>query len=164
MIKLRNCLIAFAALILLAGCKSKSSATAKSKNETSTNARIPLAEADPVQSKKAYEYGKRILNACNTSRFKPFTTAEAVPAVINNISEAKLTKTCHKFRLKYGDFKDLELMEIIPNRKEETVVYRYKAEYSKKIANKELRMIMNKENKIVAIKSTDWKDTYSPLN
>lgn len=154
------CLLALVAI--MASCKSKKAAVAK-RNEIETNARIPIAEADPVQKDRAYEFGKRILSACNTSRFKAFNSSEATASVIANLSESKLTTTCHKFRLKYGDFKDLRLQEIIPNKKDETVVYRYKADYSKKIANKELRVVMNKENKLVAIKSTDWQEDYKPL-
>jgi hypothetical protein len=152
-------------LILAAGCKSKSKVVSKTPKpvEIVTDARIPLADADPVQKDRAYEFGKRVLNACNTSKFRAFNSSEATPSVIKNTTEAKITKTCLKFRLKYGDFKDMTLVEIIRNKKEETNVYRYKAHYEKKIANKELRVIMNKENKIVAIKSTDWADAYKPI-
>ncbi|NMH29162.1 hypothetical protein [Flavobacterium silvaticum] len=161
---MRTIFLSVLVVFVMTGCKSKKSAVAaKPKNEIETNKRIPISEADPIQKQRAYDFGTRILNACNTSRFRPFTSNEATPAVINNISESKLTKTCLKFRLKYGDFKDLDLQEIIPNKKEETTVYRYKAEYTKKIANKELRVVMNKDNKLVAIKSTDWKDKYEPL-
>lgn len=150
-------------LAVMASCKSKKAAATVKRNEVPTASRIPIAEADPVQKERAYEFGKRILNACNTARFKPFNSSEATASVISNLSESKLTTTCHKFRLKYGDFKDLRLQEIIPNKKDETVVYRYKADYTKKIANKELRVVMNKDNKLVAIKSTDWKDAYKPI-
>ena len=33
--------------------------------------------------------------------------------------------------------------------------------YSKKVANKELRVSMNVENKVSAIKSLDWVDSFS---
>ncbi|RZJ68208.1 MAG: hypothetical protein EOO50_01965 [Flavobacterium sp.] len=153
---------------LMASCKSKQKATTKAptkpKNEVVTDARIPIADADQTQMKRAYDFGKRVLNACNTSRFKPFNSSEATPNVIANTSESKITKTCLKFRLKYGDFQDLNLVEIVHNKKDDTNVYRYKADYSKKIANKELRVIMNKDNKVTAIKSTDWVDKYTPIN
>lgn len=154
-------------VLLVTACKSKQKTTAKApakpKNEVATDARIPLAEADPVQKQRAYDFGRRVLNACNTSRFKPFNSSEATPNVIASTSESKITKTCLKFRLKYGDFQDLNLVEIVRNKKDETNVYRYKANYSKKIANKELRVIMNSDNKVTAIKSTDWVDKYSPI-
>lgn len=154
-------------LLLAAACKSKQKTTskvpAKPKNEIATDARIPIAEANPVQKQRAYDFGKRVLNACNTSRFKPFNSSEATPNVIANTSESKITKTCLKFRLKYGDFQDLNLVEIVHNKKDGTNVYRYKANYSKKIANKELRVIMNTDNKVTAIKSTDWTDQYTPI-
>lgn len=152
-------------LVFASSCKSKKKTVESEKRtaEIETNARIPVEEADSEQKKRAYDFGKRILNACNTSRFKPFTTSEALPEVIANMSEGKLTKTCLTFRQKYGEFKDIRLQEIIPNKKNETVVYRYKADYTKKIANKELRVIMNKDNKLVGVKSTDWVDNYKPI-
>ncbi len=150
----------------MASCKSKKNATSATKPKTVeivTDARVPLEELDANQKKRAYEFGHRILNACNTSRFKPFNTSEATPSVISAVTESKITKTCHKFRLKYGDFKDINLVEVVRNKKDETNVYRYKADYSKKIANKELRVIMNDDNKLVAVKTTDWADKYTPI-
>lgn len=156
------------AIVLMTACKSKQKTTAKTpekpKNEILTDARIPLSEADATQKQRAYDFGKRVLNACNTSRFRPFNSSEATPNVIANTTESKITKTCLKFKLKYGDFKDLTLVEIVHNKKDDTNVYRYKADYSKKIANKELRVIMNKDNKVTAIKSTDWVDKYKLIN
>lgn len=163
---MKKAIILLSLIALMASCKSKqkaSSATKPKPVEVATDARIPIEELNPEQKKRAYEFGKRILNACNTSRFKPFNSSEATPSVIANVTESKITKTCLKFRLKYGDFKDLTLVEVVRNKKDETNVYRYKADYSKKIANKELRVIMNEENKLVAIKTTDWTDKYTPI-
>ena len=165
---MRKAILILALVSLMASCKSKQKSASKTpskpKNEIVTDARIPLNEVDSEQKKRAYDFGKRVLNACNTSRFRPFNSSEATPNVIANTQESKITKTCHKFRLKYGDFKDLTLVEIVHNKKDDTNVYRYKADYSKKIANKELRVIMNKDNKVTAIKSTDWVDKYDPIN
>ncbi|RZJ70116.1 hypothetical protein [Flavobacterium sp.] len=163
---MRKVVLLFSLIAVMASCKSKKSAANANKPkpvEVATDARVPLDELDADQKKRSYEFGHRILNACNTSRFKPFNSSEATPSVIKNVTESKITKTCHQFRLKYGEFREMTLVEVVRNKKDETNVYRYKAEYSKKIANKELRVIMNDDNKLVAIKSTDWVDKYDPI-
>lgn len=163
---MKKVLILLSVIAVLASCKSKKTASATKPKpvEVKTDDRVPIAALDEEQKKRAYEYGTRILNACNTSRFRPFTSKEATPSVISKMTESKMTKTCLKMRLKYGDFKDLTLVEVMRNKKDETNVYRYKADYSKKIANRELRVIMNEENKLVGIRTTDWADKYVPIN
>lgn len=112
------------------------------------------------QKRKAYELGKRILMTCNTSTFKPFTTSEATNSVINNITIDKLSTICTRYRQYYGTFDDLELVETLQNPKTKATVYRYKALYSKRVANKELRVTMNAENKVSAIQTMDWVSTF----
>ncbi len=124
--------------------------------------KLSTNEVAAAEKNKAYELGKRILNSCNTSRFKPFTTAEATETVIKNITPEKISRTCQKFLLKYGAFKDIELVEIIQNNAEKTKIFRYKAIYEKKYIVKELQVTMNQDNKVAAIKSTDWSDLYKP--
>lgn len=150
-------------LLLISGCKSKNASTAKTAEEAPKSAITILkpSEADPAQRNKAYELGKRVLLTCNTSRFKAFTNTEATAKVIANTTQERLTKTCHAFRLKYGDFKDIRLVEVIRNDRDNTTTYRYKADYTKPIANKELRVTMDADNKVSAIKSKDWTDSYS---
>lgn len=151
-------LFAFCCL-LIAGCKSKKKAVEKTEVKKVTV--VEKDKIDEVQKDKAYDAGKRILMTCNTSKFKPFTTAEATPTVIKNTTQERLTKTCLKFRLKYGDFRDIQLVEVIHNKSDKSNIYRYKALYEKKIANKELRVTMNTENKVSAIKSLDWVDLFN---
>lgn len=159
---MRNSLTLLLAIIILSGCKSKKT-VAESKATKPAITILKPAEADAAQSKKAYDLGKRVLMTCNTSKFKAFNNTEATQSVINNTTQERLTKTCHAFRLKYGDFKDITLMEVIHNENDNTNTYRYKALYTKPIANKELRVTVNSENKVSAIKSKDWTDNYNSL-
>lgn len=147
-------------LIAIVGCKSKKTVDIDKPEELQI-VKLTLSEVDNNQKNKAYELGKRILTTCNTSKFRPFNESEATPSVINNITLEKLTKTCAKFRQWYGTFKDIQLMEIYKNNNDQTIVFRYKALYTKKVANKELRVFMNQENKVSSIKSMDWVDTFN---
>lgn len=149
-------------ILLLIGCKSKK-VTAIPEPEVVKTVRLGLSEISESQKSKAYELGKRVLMTCNTSKFKPFTLSEATPSVIKNTTEARLTKTCTRFRQYYGTFIDLELMEAFKNNFDQSIVFRFKASYSKKVANKELRVTMNAENKVSSIKSLDWVNAF-PMN
>ncbi|OYX84235.1 MAG: hypothetical protein B7Y83_08850 [Flavobacteriales bacterium 32-34-25] len=147
-------LIVILSLIALVGCKSKK---VDQKNEI---IKLALIEVNSSQKNKAYELGKRVLMTCNTSKFKPFTTSEATTSVINNITIEKLSKTCSKYRQWYGTFKDLQLAEVFHSKNDKITIYRFRALYSKKVANKELRVFVNSENLVSAIKTSDWAETF----
>ena len=156
---MKKLIILFCILAVVAvGCKSKKQSTPKPVVARTT--KVAPEKVDEAQKSKAYELGKRVLMTCNTSRFKPFTINEATAEVIKNTTQERLTKTCNNFRLKYGAFKEIYFVEVIRNRSNKTNIYRFKADYEKKIANKELRVMMNEENQVSGIKSLDWKDVY----
>jgi len=152
-------LIVILSLITLAGCKPAK--VHQSEPKADEVVKLTLSQVNSSQKNKAYELGKRVLSTCNTSKFKPFTTTEATTSVINNITIEKLSKTCTKYRQWYGTFKDLQLAEVYQNTSDQTTVYRFKALYSKAVANKELRVFMNAENLVSAIKTSDWTNTFS---
>ena len=154
-------LIIVLSIFLLIGCKSKNVVTVPEKPEVVKVERLGLSEISESQKSKAYDLGKRVLMTCNTSKFKPFTLNEATSSVIKNTTEERLTKTCARFRQYYGTFIDLQLVEAYRNNFDKTTVFRYKALYSKKVANKELRVTMNSENKVSSIKSLDWVDLFN---
>lgn len=143
----------------LSACKSKSSSTSAKKAKTEI---LTFEEVNPALKSKAYDLGKRILNTCNTSKFKPFTKEEATDKVIQNTTLERLSSTCSKYLIKYGQFKDIKLVEVIKNNTDNTHIFRYKAEYQRDFKQKELQVTMNEENKVSAIKSTDWTDVYVP--
>lgn len=151
-------LIVILSLIALVGCKSKKAHQSEPKaNEI---VKLALTQVNNSQKNKAYELGKRVLMTCNTSKFKPFTASEATTSVINNITIEKLSKTCAKYRQWYGTFKDLELAEVYQNNNDQTTVYRFRALYTKKVANKELRVFIDANNLVSAIKTSDWTDAF----
>jgi hypothetical protein len=153
-------LIIVMTILLLIGCKSKKGTTAP-EPERAKIVKLALSEIDNSQKNKAYELGKRVLMTCNTSKFKPFNESEATLSVIKNTTEERLTKTCTRFRQYYGTFIDLQLIEVYKNNTDGTTVFRYKALYTKKVANKELRVLLNEENKVSSIKSLDWVDSFN---
>ena len=149
-------------LTLLIGCKSKTVVHAPEEviPKKLEIEKLALADVSDIKKTKAYEMGKRVLMTCNTSKFKPFNESEATATVIKNTTLARLSKTCARFRQYYGEFKDIELAEIYRDPFQNYTIFRYKALYSKKIANKELRVFMNDDDKVAAIKSLDWADAF----
>jgi len=143
-------------LLLLIGCKSKT--VVSRDTEDLKIKKVPSSEISSNQQQKAYELGKRVLETCNTSKFKPFNETEVTKQVMENTTEERLTKTCTRFRQYYGSFIDLKLDGVYKTKQE--VIYRYHALYSKKVANKELRVFVNEENLISAIKSMDWDEKF----
>lgn len=142
-------------LLLLIGCKSK---TVSRNTEDLKIKKVSTAEVNANQQRKAYDLGKRVLETCNTSKFKPFNETEVTKSVMENTTEERLTKTCQRFRQYYGSFIDLKLDGVYKTKQE--VIYRYHALYSKKVANKELRVFVNEDNLISAIKSMDWDEKF----
>lgn len=145
-----------ASIFLIIGCKTKQNASSSTKL---SGLSVVATEEVPADLKtKAYTLGKRVLMTCNTSRFKPFTTEEATASVIQNTTQERLSKVCHKFRVKYGDFKEINLAEVLKNNDDGSYIFRYKAKYQRDFATKELRVTIDKNQKVAAIKSTDWID------
>ncbi|WP_026728700.1 hypothetical protein [Flavobacterium denitrificans] len=142
-------------LLLLIGCKSK---TVSRDTDDLKIKKIATSEINSNQQKKAYELGKRVLETCNTSKFKPFNETEVTKSVMENTTEERLTKTCTRFRQYYGSFIDLKLDGVYKTKNE--VIYRYHALYSKKVANKELRVFVDENNLVSAIKSMDWDEKF----
>lgn len=150
--------IILCSLLMLLGCKSKKANTkpAETKKVTSPE----MVKDEETQEQKAYGLGKRILMTCNDKPFKTFTASEATDKVIANSTPENISKICVKYNLKYGLFKDLQFVEMIKDKTENTHVYRFKALFEYADANKELRVTMDSDNKASAISTKDWKDEY----
>ena len=155
---MKKLLLVFGLLVLI-GCKSKTTGAVNTTEKIKFE-KMNWSEVNTSQKDKSYDLGKRVLMTCNTSKFKPFNTTEATASVIQNTTEERLTKTCTRFRQYYGTFKDLQLVEVYKNKSDGTTIFRYKALYTKKVANKELRVVMNVDDKVSAIKSLDWVDSF----
>ncbi len=144
---------------LILACKSKK--VSVDKKPVAAMERLSDSQIDHLQKDKTTALGKQILMTCNTSKFVPFTEKEATAEVRKNMTLQRLSKICSKFQQKYGDFKELKFVEAYHDKINQAVIYRYKALYEKKIANKELRVTVNKSNQIASVNSKDWKDTFT---
>ncbi|WP_264564945.1 hypothetical protein [Flavobacterium sp. N3904] len=144
-------------LFLLIGCKTK---TVNGKSIGKSVGTTEMSPEQEAQKAKAYELGKRILTTCNNVKFKPFTQSEATAKVIAKSTPENIKQICVKYNLKYGLFKDLEFVEMVPNKTDNTNIFRFKALFEYAKANKELRVTMNSDNQASAITTKDWKDEF----
>jgi len=157
------------ALTILSSCKSKKIINDKSsspnKEEIKTvekpievksrYVKMSFKEVNSQKVTRAYNLGKRLLETCNTSKFKPFTKEEATEKVIQNATVEKLSKACQKILFKNGKFIDIELLEITQDTQTNDLFFRYKIDYEKKYFQRELYITINSEGKVAAIKTKE---------
>ena len=134
-------------LLFLLSCKSK-------KIEDSAVIVAP-SNVENIKKNRAYELGTRLLETCNTSRFKPFTKEEATEKVIENATIDKVSATCQKIRLRNRKFNFIKLIDITYLTTSHEYVFRYEIDYEKKYFKRELRVVINKENKVCAISTKE---------
>lgn len=156
-------LIIIYSLVMLVGCKTKTVSTSPKEVKKSDFALIPADAINAFQKKRTYELGKRVLETCNTSKFKPFTTEEATADVIQRMTPEKISIGCQNILRGFGKFNDMKLIEVYHIKKEDLTIYRYKCDYEKKYKVKELRVSINGDNKITSITTKDWKDDFDQI-
>jgi len=146
-------------LLFLASCQTKKTGITKAPEKASV-VKLEKSEINSLQKSRTYELGKRVLMTCNTSTFKPFTTEEATPEVIQKMTRDRISMTCQNILRGFGQFNDMKMIEVYRIEKENLTVFRYQCDYEKKYKIKELRVTINDENKITAITTKDWSDDF----
>ena len=149
-------------LIFTFSCKSKMSknTTNESKSNLERFEIVKLEEIDAQKKEKSYNLGKRLLESCNTSKFKPFTSDEATEKVIANATSEKIAATCKKINLRNGKFIGLDLIEVLRDKDAEEYIFRYDIKYEKTYFKRELMVTINSEEKVSAIST---KESYKAL-
>lgn len=140
----------FIGLALLFSCKSKKAPTTVKASEKSGYLVKP-EEVEAIKKDRAYDIGKRLLESCNTSRFKAFSTAEATDKVRHNATKDKISTICKKINQRNGRFLGISLIDITRNKKTKELIFRYSIDYEKKLFKRELNVTVNEENKVSAI-------------
>lgn len=144
-------------IMILFSCKSKVPITQPSiEPETLTIEKkrfvnIKIEDVNTIKKNNSYNLGKRLLEACNTSKFKQFSSQEATEKVIKNATLEKITKTCQKINHRNGKFIDLDLLEITQDQLTEDFIFRYKIKYEKVYFKRELKITINNQNKVSSI-------------
>jgi hypothetical protein len=154
---MRNTIILLS-LLFLASCKTQKSTPEIAVAEKRTAVIVKPEAVEAIKKDRAYALGKRVLEACNTSRFKAFTATEATPKVMANATAEKISATCQKIILRNGRFIDLKLVEIVHNEITDEYVFRYDIQYEKPMFKRELRVTIDTENKVSALATKEIKN------
>lgn len=136
-------------LLIIVSCKTK-------KVEP-TAIIVESGKVESVKKNRAYDLGTRLLESCNTSRFKPFSKEEATERVIQNATPEKISSTCQKIRQRNGKFNFIKLLDITYFKKTEDYIFRYRIDYEKKYFMRELSVTVDKDNKVSAISTREIK-------
>lgn len=136
-------------LLIIVSCKSK--------KPEDTSVIIESSNVEAIKKNRAYDLGTRLLEACNTSRFKPFTKEEATDKVIENATPDKVSATCLKIRQRNGKFNFIKLLDITYVKASKEYIFRYDINYEKKYFKRELRITINSDNKVCAISTKEVK-------
>ena len=143
-------------LIVMASCKSTSpNYGSENKEAYSRYVKMDFKEVNSAKKNRAYDLGKRLLETCNTSKFKSFSRDEATESVIKNATVEKISKTCQKIILRNGKFIDLQLSEVIHDVETDNYMFKYKIQYEKKYFERELNVKINKDGKVAAISTKE---------
>ncbi|WP_136667905.1 hypothetical protein [Flavobacterium sp. H122] len=134
-------------LLLIISCKSK-----KPEN---TSVIVDSSKVEAIKKNRAFDLGTRLLDACNTSKFKSFNKEEATEKVIANATPEKVTATCLKIRQRNGKFNFIKLLDITYIKTTKEYVFRYDIDYEKKYFKRELKITINSENKVSAISTKE---------
>ncbi|GEC80107.1 hypothetical protein [Flavobacterium aquatile] len=143
-------------LIVMASCKSKSpNSGSDTKEAYSRYVKMDFKEVNSAKKNRAYDLGKRLLETCNTSKFKSFSKDEATESVIKNATVEKISKTCQKIIMRNGKFIDLQLSEVIHDVETDDYLFKYKIQYEKKYFERELNVTINKDGKVAAMNTKE---------
>ena len=142
-------IILFCCLLLIVSCKSKKSAVEKNI------ILVKPTEVEVVKKKRADDLGTRLLETCNISRFKGFSTTEATDKVRQNATKEKISIVCQKINQRNGRFLGINLIDIKRNKITDEYTFRYNIDYEKKLYKRELFVTINADNKVSAISTKE---------
>jgi hypothetical protein len=142
-------------LLFIASCKSKK--TVSDTKDSKAIRTVTASEVESFKKNRAFELGNRLLETCNTSKFRAFSKDEATENVINNATPERIAATCKKINMRNGKYLGLELINITYNPELEEYLFRYMISYQKKLYKRELYVTLNNEDKVSAISTKEVK-------
>lgn len=143
-------------LSLLFSCKSKkNNSTSVDKVPEKVTNLVKPEEVETIKKDRAYEVGTRLLESCNTSKFKNYSATEATDKVRQNATREKISAICKKINQRNGRFIDIKLIDITRNKKTDELIFRYNISYEKKLYRRELFVTVNSENKVSALSTKE---------
>ena len=144
-------IIVFCIVLLMVSCKSKTPSSDTKKEATV----VKPSDVAIVKKQRAEDLGTRLLETCNVSKFKNFSTNEATERVRKNATKEKIAAVCQKINQRNGRFLGINLIDIKYNKNADEYLFRYAIAYQKKYHKRELFVTINTENKVSAISTKE---------
>jgi 5'-3' exonuclease len=139
-------------LITLYSCKTKKTyASAEPSKSVERYEIVSISEVEALKYNRATDLGIRLLDACNTSKFKAFSISEATDRVRQNATQEKISTVCRKINSRNGKYLGLNLLDITKDNATEDLVFRYNIKYQKNYFQRELKVTVNSANKVSSI-------------
>lgn len=141
-------------------CKSRTTVKTSGKITEKNISIVKTEEVEMVKKDRAYDIGTRLLESCNTSRFRTFSSTEATDKVRQNATREKVSAICKKINQRNGRFIDINLIDVTRNKKLKEYTFHYSIKYEKKLYKRDLYVTVNAENQVSAIAT---KEVSKPL-
>ena len=132
----------------------------KSKKHLVVDKSLVLVKSEavnPIKQNRAYDLGRRLLESCNTSRFKAFSSSEATEKVRQNATKDNISTICKKINQRNGRFLGLTLLDVFHDKVKDEFIFRYSIQYEKKLFKRELSVRVDADNKVSAIATKEIK-------
>jgi hypothetical protein len=112
--------------------------------------RVPEAEVDATQKALAERLATKIYDGCRTGRFEALGD-EAIPAMQEGLSPDKQKQTCAQLTGMFGDYVSMDYAETWKPKFGALYVYRFKGHFSKGGAPPEIRVVIDRSNKLSGV-------------
>ncbi len=126
-----------------------------------TYPKLSLDAVSEKEKQRVYDFGKRIAETCITREFILLSTKEVTQSLAK-LSLEEMQKACDHLDKTHGKFINMELIEIIDDTyTNNSLIYRYKANFEKNVPLKEIRIWVLKNGKFAGIIYKDWQDQFT---
>lgn len=142
-------ILSFCLVFLLISCKA-------------TYPKVDLNAISEKEKQQVYDFGKKILETCDTGKFLQFS-GRKVATGLNELSSKQMQDACAVLAKRNGKFIDMELIEVIDDTQAKSgMIYRYKARFERNDFLNEVRIWRGSDGKFQGIIWQEWKDEYIP--
>jgi hypothetical protein len=120
--------------------------------------RVPEAEVDVTQKATAERIARRLYEACRTGTYEALGD-EAIPAMRDALTPDKQRQTCGSITGMFGDYVSMDYAETWKPKFGGLAVFRFKGHFSKSPATPEIRVVIDRANKLSGFWLKPWTET-----
>ena len=127
---------------------------------STTQTTIP-EKLDSIHIENAKKFAFSQFESCRTGNYIPITTAIATPWLSRELTAEVMKESCVKINERFGTLVELKIEQTLIYKK--TLIYRFKATYTKIEHHPEIRVYSNLDNKYSGlILKPEYLEKYTP--